>query len=156
MRTVRLLRDILVTARMLPSTQICSSPTRYGASNETTKEEARRICVLQSLRRVLGRQPRTERLSRHGDYSPHLGSERGRVAGVPQEASPWSKGSSTSSCFREGRLVSKRTRILQRTTQYSRDVDAIASGRIGNRVKNRVVGRAPAKAGFWRKLWGRW
>jgi hypothetical protein len=50
--------------------------------------------------------------------------------------------------------MSKRTRILQRTTQYSRDVDAIASGRIGNRVKNRVVGRALAKAGFWRMLWG--
>lgn len=52
--------------------------------------------------------------------------------------------------------MSKLTNDLQQAAKFSRDVDAIASGsprRMANRAKNRVIGRALAKTGFWRWLW---
>jgi hypothetical protein len=50
----------------------------------------------------------------------------------------------------------KLIRTLTRAQKYARDVDALASGnpaRIERRVKNRLVGRALARVGFWRWLW---
>ena len=46
---------------------------------------------------------------------------------------------------------------LYRTAQLANDISAIASGnpnRIARRAKNRIVGRALARAGLWRVLWG--
>ncbi len=47
---------------------------------------------------------------------------------------------------------------LYRTARLANDVSAIASGnphRIARRAKNKIVGRALARRGFWRLLWGR-
>ena len=47
---------------------------------------------------------------------------------------------------------------LYRTARLANDVSAIASGnphRIACRAPNRIVGRALARGGFWRILWGR-
>jgi hypothetical protein len=47
---------------------------------------------------------------------------------------------------------------LYRTARLANDVSALASGkphRIARRARNRVVGRALARGGFWRMLWGR-
>ena len=52
--------------------------------------------------------------------------------------------------------LSKLVRALTRAQMYARDVDAVTSGnpeRVVRRVKNRLVGRALAKVGFWRFLW---
>jgi hypothetical protein len=46
---------------------------------------------------------------------------------------------------------------LYRTARMVNDISAIASGnpnRIARRAKNRIVGRALARAGLWRLLWG--
>lgn len=48
------------------------------------------------------------------------------------------------------------TSLLFRTARRADDLEALASGnpkRIERRVKNRLVGRALARAGFWRWLW---
>lgn len=34
-----------------------------------------------------------------------------------------------------------------------RDASAASSGNVGRRVKNRAVGRALGRSGFWRNLW---
>jgi hypothetical protein len=47
---------------------------------------------------------------------------------------------------------------LYRTARLANDVSAVTSGnphRIARRAKNRIVGRAMARAGLWRLLWGR-
>jgi hypothetical protein len=47
---------------------------------------------------------------------------------------------------------------LYRTARLANDVSALASGnphRIARRARNRIVGRALARGGFWRMLWGR-
>jgi len=47
---------------------------------------------------------------------------------------------------------------LYRTARLANDVSTIASGnprRITRRAKNKIVGRALARGGFWRMLWGR-
>ena len=47
---------------------------------------------------------------------------------------------------------------LYRTARLANDVSAIRSGnphRIARRAKNKIVGRAIARAGIWRLLWGR-
>ncbi len=47
---------------------------------------------------------------------------------------------------------------LYRTARLANDVSALASGnprRIARRARNRIVGRALARGGFWRLLWGR-
>jgi len=46
--------------------------------------------------------------------------------------------------------------VLFRTARRVDDLEALASGnpkRIERRVKNRIVGRVLARAGFWRWLW---
>jgi len=48
------------------------------------------------------------------------------------------------------------TSLLLRSARRVDDLEALASGnpkRIERRVKNRLVGRALARAGFWRWLW---
>ena len=47
---------------------------------------------------------------------------------------------------------------LYRTARLANDVSVIASGnphRMARRTKNKIVGRALARGGFWRMLWGR-
>jgi hypothetical protein len=47
---------------------------------------------------------------------------------------------------------------LYRTARLANDVSTITSGnphRIARRAKNKIVGRAMARAGLWRLLWGR-
>jgi hypothetical protein len=47
---------------------------------------------------------------------------------------------------------------LYRTARLANDVSALASGnphQIARRAKNKIVGRALARGGFWRMLWGR-
>ncbi|MGO9205751.1 MAG: hypothetical protein ACLQBX_06110 [Candidatus Limnocylindrales bacterium] len=47
---------------------------------------------------------------------------------------------------------------LYRTARLANDVCTLASGnprRITRRARNRIVGRALARGGFWRLLWGR-
>lgn len=51
-------------------------------------------------------------------------------------------------------LVSK----MYRAARLANDVSVLASGnpnRIARRARNRIVGRALARGGFWRLLWGR-
>lgn len=46
--------------------------------------------------------------------------------------------------------------FLFKTARITRDLEAVSSGkpkRIERRAKNRIVGRALARAGFWRWLW---
>ena len=46
---------------------------------------------------------------------------------------------------------------MYRAARLANDVSVLASGnpnRIARRVKNRIVGRALARAGLWRLLWG--
>lgn len=48
------------------------------------------------------------------------------------------------------------TRDLYRAARIANDVETVASGdpkKIGRRAKNKVVGRALARAGVWRRLW---
>ncbi|MGB2695173.1 MAG: hypothetical protein WBD55_08305 [Dehalococcoidia bacterium] len=48
------------------------------------------------------------------------------------------------------------TRLLFRLARLSSDTKAVASGdpkRIGRRTKNKLLGRALGRAGFWRRLW---
>ena len=50
----------------------------------------------------------------------------------------------------------KLSRMLFRAARVSRDLEVVSGGkprRVARRVKDRVVGRALAKAGFWRWLW---
>jgi len=47
---------------------------------------------------------------------------------------------------------------LYRTARLANDVSVLASGnpnRIARRAKSKIVGRALARGGFWRLLWGR-
>ena len=47
---------------------------------------------------------------------------------------------------------------LYRTARLANDVSTLASGkphRIARRARNKIVGRALARGGFWRLLWGR-
>ena len=47
---------------------------------------------------------------------------------------------------------------LYRTARLANDISAIASGnphRMARRTKNKIVGRAMARAELWRLLWGR-
>ena len=49
------------------------------------------------------------------------------------------------------------SRTLTKASKTTRTVSAVASGnprRIARRSKNVAVGRAAAKAGVWRRLWG--
>lgn len=46
---------------------------------------------------------------------------------------------------------------LYRTARLANDVSVLASGnphRIARRARNKIVGRAFARGGFWRMLWG--
>ncbi|HVA87228.1 MAG TPA: hypothetical protein VNF73_13055 [Candidatus Saccharimonadales bacterium] len=46
---------------------------------------------------------------------------------------------------------------MYRAARLANDASTLASGnpnRIARRVRNRIVGRALARAGFWRLLWG--
>lgn len=48
------------------------------------------------------------------------------------------------------------TAFLFKSARLSADAKAVASGdpkRIARRIKNKLVGRALARAGVWRKLW---
>ncbi len=52
---------------------------------------------------------------------------------------------------------------LTRASKTARDVEAVERtletgnpGYVETRVKNRIVGRALARAGVWRRLWGPW
>jgi hypothetical protein len=47
---------------------------------------------------------------------------------------------------------------LHRTARLANDISVLASGnphRIARRARNKIVGRALARGGFWRLLWGR-
>jgi hypothetical protein len=47
---------------------------------------------------------------------------------------------------------------LYRAARLANDVSVLASGnpnRIARRARNKIVGRAMARAGIWRLLWGR-
>jgi hypothetical protein len=47
---------------------------------------------------------------------------------------------------------------LYRTARLANDLSMVASGnphRIARRAKNKIVGRAMARAGIWQMLWGR-
>lgn len=44
-------------------------------------------------------------------------------------------------------------RALTTATRVARDVHAVTTGHITRRVKNRIVGRALGRIGFWRRLW---
>jgi hypothetical protein len=49
------------------------------------------------------------------------------------------------------------SRLLFRAARASRDVEASESGdpsKIARRARNKVIGRALARAGLWRLLWG--
>ena len=53
--------------------------------------------------------------------------------------------------------MSKLTKRLTQAQKISRDADAALSGdpkRVVRRVRNRLLGRALAKVGFWRRLFG--
>ena len=46
---------------------------------------------------------------------------------------------------------------MYRAARLANDVSTLASGnphRIARRARNRIVGRAMARAGIWRMLWG--
>lgn len=43
---------------------------------------------------------------------------------------------------------------LYKAARVSRDLHAVSTGRVADRVKNRAVGRVAARAGFWSTLWG--
>ena len=46
---------------------------------------------------------------------------------------------------------------LYRSARLANDVSVLASGnphRIARRARNKIVGRALARGGFWRMLWG--
>ncbi len=46
---------------------------------------------------------------------------------------------------------------MYRAARLANDVSTLASGnphRIARRAKNKIVGRALGRAGFWRRLWG--
>lgn len=47
----------------------------------------------------------------------------------------------------------KLSRVLGRSAIYARDVEAVAGGRAGKRLANRVIGRALGKLtrGLWRR-----
>lgn len=46
-------------------------------------------------------------------------------------------------------------RSLYRAARITNDVDAVLNPRrLPRRVKNKVVGRALARASFWKRLWG--
>ncbi len=52
--------------------------------------------------------------------------------------------------------MSRRTSTLFRLARRSADIDAVLSGdpkKIERRAKNKIVGRALARAGFWGRLW---
>jgi hypothetical protein len=44
--------------------------------------------------------------------------------------------------------------MLFKLARASADAKAVSSGKPGRRIRNKLVGRALGKAGFWRKLWG--
>jgi hypothetical protein len=47
---------------------------------------------------------------------------------------------------------------MYRAARLANDVSVLTSGnphRIARRAKNKIVGRALARGGFWRRLWGR-
>ena len=51
------------------------------------------------------------------------------------------------------------TSDLYRAARLSNDISAVASGnprRVARRTRNVAVGRGLARAGVWRRLWGRW
>jgi hypothetical protein len=47
---------------------------------------------------------------------------------------------------------------MYRAARFANDLSVLASGnpnRIARRARNKIVGRAMARAGLWRLLWGR-
>lgn len=56
----------------------------------------------------------------------------------------------------EAATVVSLTSWLYRIARVSADTRAVTSGnpkRVSRRIKNKLVGRALGKAGFWRRLW---
>jgi len=52
--------------------------------------------------------------------------------------------------------MSRFVRSLYRSARIANDIDTLASGnpkRISRRAKNKLVGRALGRSGFWRFLW---
>jgi hypothetical protein len=45
------------------------------------------------------------------------------------------------------------TSSLYRAARISADARPACTGKVGRRVKNRAVGRALGRAGFWSRLW---
>jgi hypothetical protein len=51
------------------------------------------------------------------------------------------------------------SRDLYKAARISRDIEVLSTGdpeKIGRRIRNKLVGRALARAGVWNKLWGKW
>ncbi|HEX5451603.1 MAG TPA: hypothetical protein VFW86_04375 [Candidatus Limnocylindrales bacterium] len=47
---------------------------------------------------------------------------------------------------------------MYRAARFANDVSVVASGnphRIARRARNKIIGRAMARSGIWRLLWGR-
>jgi len=44
-------------------------------------------------------------------------------------------------------------RLLTASAKVARDVNAVATGHVARRVRNRAIGRALGRLGVWRRLW---
>lgn len=53
-------------------------------------------------------------------------------------------------------MIKSLTSCLYFAARLSATGRAIRHRRVAHRVRNIMIGRAMARGGFWRRLWGRW